>query len=284
MTFAALLFAMAPAAILAAQPVNIAPVFSSNTWRFEVVSIHPTNSADIKPYGLAEAGPTPDGWRMANGSLALAILTAIVPQNGGGALYSSAQVQGMPQWAGTEHYDIDARIPDGDQAQWQDPAAQKTMLRTMLQAMLEERCKLVVHRDTKELPVYALVLKSGGPKFKETDPAAPHPGTPVPGGGSVVPEDDGKTMHFYGVSIASLAPLFSNWTGRPVQDNTGLTGRYDVVIVRPALGGPAAAQDGGPDSRPSISGALDDLGLHLESTKGSVETLVIDHVERPSGN
>lgn len=155
----------------------------------------------------------------------------------------------------------------------------------MLEAMLTDRCKLAVHREVKELAVYALLVRKDGPKFKETAPDSPHPGTPVPGGGTVVTENGGWTMHFYATSMGSLTPLLTNWVGKPVQNKTGLTGRYDFRLQRPALGGEAAQSDGGGSNlRPSISVALEDLGLKLEPTKGEVETLVIDHVERPSEN
>ncbi len=219
---------------------------------------------------------------MRNGTLALAILTAFTPTNGA-AIYTGKQVQGEPEWTLSDRYDIDARISDTDRAEWQKPESQKVMLRAMLQAMFADRCKLAVHREVKELAVYSLVVTKSGPKFKETAPDDPHPGTPVPGGGTVVTEDGGGTMHFYAVSMGSLTPLLTNWVGKPVQDRTGLTGRYDFRLQRPALGGPSAQPAEG-DPRPSIPSALEDLGLKLESGRGSVETLVIDRVERPSDN
>ena len=267
----------------APQPTATAADSSGHTWRFEVVSIRQNKSDDAENYGLAQYGPTPDGWRMSNGSLALAILTAYVPRSGG-AIYTGKQIEGQPEWTLNDRYDIDARIAEADRAEWQNPESQKVMLRAMLQAMLAERCKLAVHRETKELPVYSLVLRKDGPKFKQTDPTAPHPGgLPVPGGGSLITEDDGHTMHFYAVSMASLISLLSNWADRPVQDNTGLTGRYDFQLKRPALGSPSTQPVEG-DSRPSIPSALEELGLRLESTKGPVEIFVVDHVERPSEN
>jgi uncharacterized protein (TIGR03435 family) len=265
-------------------PPSTGPDTSAKTWKFEVVSIRQNKSGEApERYGLAQYGPTPDGWRMRNGTLSLAILTANVPQNGA-AIYTGKQVQGEPEWTSTDRYDIDARISDADRAEWQKPEAQKVMLRAMLQAMLIDRCKLAVHRDLKELAVYSLILSKNGPTFKETIPDQPHPGgTPVPGGGTVVTEDGGHAMHFYAVSLGSLTPLLSNWIGRPVQNSTGLTGRYDFLLQRPALGGESLQADGS-DLRPSIPSALENLGLKLESAKGQVETLVIDHVERPSEN
>jgi bla regulator protein blaR1 len=157
----------------------------------------------------------------------------------------------------------------------------------MLQAMLDDRLKLVVHRSTMQAPVYLLVVGKRGPKFKETNPDELHPGTrPMPGGGTLSreEEDDQMTVHYFGISIAQLARWVLG-TARPVEDKTGLAGRYDVTIQRPAL--QPNAQQGGisaPDLGPSPTSIADQLGLKLEPSKGQVETLVIDHVEPPSPN
>jgi uncharacterized protein (TIGR03435 family) len=264
-------------------PPSTAPVSDVKAQSFEVVSIRQNKSGDApERFGLAQAGPTPDGWRMRNGTMSLVILTAYVPQSGA-AMYTGKQVQGQPEWTLSDKFDIDARISDADRGEWQKPESQKVMLRAMLVAMLTDRCKLVIHREVKELAVYSLELRKDGPKFKETEPDSPHPGTPVPGGGTLVTEDGGHTMHFYATSMGSLTPLLTNWIGKPVQDKTGLTGRYDFRLQRPALGGPSA-RTAASDPRPSIPSALEDLGLKLDSTRGEVETLVIDHVDQPSEN
>jgi bla regulator protein BlaR1 len=161
------------------------------------------------------------------------------------------------------------------------------MMRSMLQAMLEDRLKLVVHRNTKEALVYLLVVGKNGPKFKESNPGELHPGTrPMPGGGTLSRQekDDQMTIHYFGISMAQLPRFVLGDAGRPIQDKTGLTGKYDVTIQRSALqpGGlqGAAASDPGP----SAASIADQLGLKLEPAKGQVEMLVIDHVERPSPN
>jgi uncharacterized protein (TIGR03435 family) len=92
------------------------------------------------------------------------------------------------------------------------------------------------------------------------------------------------TVHYFGISIAQLATWVLG-TGRPVEDKTGLAGRYDVTIQKPAP--QPNAQQGGisaPDLGPSAASIADQLGLKLEPSKGQVETLVIEHVERPSPN
>jgi len=221
----------------------------------------------------------------------LVIMTAYVPQVGGAAVYVQNQVKGYQNWMDTETYDIDARISDADRAEWQKPEPQKVMLQAMLQALLVERCKIVVHREVKEVAVSSLVVAKGGPKFKPTDPTVEHPdGQKLPWGGVLVPTQNG--MSFYGASMASFASILSSFLqanqGRPVQDKTGLTGNYDLVMKLQYRGGsaPTGQQDGTAASDPGsiFDSVLSDLGLKLDSGKGQVETLVIDHMERPSSN
>ena len=226
---------------------------------------------------------------MKNLFLGYLLAIAYVPPTGDAALYSTDQFIGMPAWltGDDDRYDVDAKVDEADLADWQNPAKQPAMLRSMLQAMLEDRLKLVVHRSTMEAPVYLLVVGKRGPKFKETNPGELHPGTrPMPGGGTLSreEEDDQMTVHYFGISIAQLARWVLG-TGRPVVDKTGLTGRYDVTIQRPALQ-PSAQQAGvsAADPSPSAASIADQLGLKLEPSKGQVETLVIDHVEPPSPN
>jgi bla regulator protein blaR1 len=247
---------------------------------FEVVSIRQHKGDDVTPSN----GPTADGYHMTNMSLAVPIVTAYVPQTGNSALYMKNQVKGIPDWM-RDQYDIEAKVSEADLAEWHEPAAQTAMLQAMLQTMLADRLKLVVHRDIKEVPVYSLVVGKNGPKFKEANAAGTHQGVTLPnGGGTIVPEDGGHTVHFYAVSMTSLVSVLSNWAGRPVQDKTGLTGKYDLQIPNPAM--PAASADGSAaaDPQSSVVTSMEDLGLKLVPGKGQVETLVVDHVERPSEN
>jgi uncharacterized protein (TIGR03435 family) len=275
---------MAPAAA-AAVPVTAPATEPAKAYAFEVVSIRQDKSAPSA--GMQSFGPTADGYRMTNMLIGEAIITAYVPQVGGTAFYTSDQVKGLPNWVNTERYDIDARIGDEDRAEWQKPEAQ----RAMLQAMFAERCKLAMHREVKEAEVYSMVVAKGGPKFKETDPTVEHPGgQKQPWGGVIVPAQNG--LSFYGATMTSLASFISALAnpGHPVQDKTGLTGKYDLVMKfpppppPPAPGEPQSAT-AAPDPRGSMAfSVLNDLGLKLEPAKGQVETLVIDHMERPSEN
>jgi bla regulator protein blaR1 len=277
------------------MPANANPAFDAATvipgesgtkqWKFAVVSIRKNNSGGPQHIGVATA----DGYQMKNLFLGYLIRMAYVPQTGGAPFYFADQLIGMPAWltGDDDRYDVYAKVDEADLADWQNPAKQPDMLRSMLQAMLEDRLRLVVHRSTREAPVDLLVVGKRGPKFKETNPDELHSGArPMPGGGTLSREEDEDqmTVHYFGISIAQLA-TFVLGTGRPVEDKTSLTGRYDVTIQRPAL--QRNAQQGGvsaPEPGPSAASIANQLGLKLEPSKGQVETLVIDHVEPPSPN
>ncbi|HWB33671.1 MAG TPA: TIGR03435 family protein [Acidobacteriaceae bacterium] len=245
---------------------------------FEVVSIRREASATL---GHDETRVTPDGWHMERGSLQQVLLTAYVPTTPDAMMYTVSTLAGIPDWVRTEIYDVDAKVPEADLAAWHDPVKQQAMLRGMLQSMLAERCKLVVHRSTKEVAVYSLVVGKGGSRLKAAVPGDPHPGaTPIPGGGEFLPNDGTGTAAFYDAPVHALAVVLSNVAGRPVEDETGLTGRYDMAFRRPHIGAPSPE----PDSAPSIFEVVEGLGLKLVPAKRTVETLVIDHVERPSEN
>jgi len=284
-----------PTAPTTAAASAVSATTPAQTYAFEVVSIRQNKTPrgrEMPPFG-----PTPNGYRMTNMPLILPLLTAYVPQVGNTGSYNHDQVKNYPDWMDRERYDIDARISDEDRAAWQNPTAQKAMLQSMLQAMLVERCKLKVHREVKEATVYSLVLGKGGIKFKETDPAAEHSGgIKLPWGGVMAqlpPSKDapGGTLILYGASTASLATLLSQMSqlGHPIEDNTGLTGKYDITIRMPEYTPPAPNEPNGVESASDhgstmVYSVVESLGLKMVSSKGQVETLVIDHMEHPSEN
>ena len=213
------------------------------------------------------------------------------------------QIDGDPGWFTGELYDVVAKVDQADLADWQKPEMRKTMLRAMLQAMLAERCKVAVHYGSKEAPVYDLVIAKGGPKFKRAktvDTAElrqKHPTGGIMRGTGAMAVHSPKTTQFYAISVATLAnTILSSLADRPVVDKTGLTGYYDLALPSSALQPPPPPPPPPVASQPldappppledeSIFTALPEaLGLRLEPAKGRVETLVIDHVERPSEN
>jgi uncharacterized protein (TIGR03435 family) len=145
----------------------------------------------------------------------------------------------------------------------------------MLRSLLTERFGLKAHRETKDAPVFILTAASGGSKLKESvcvkDSAANACQT-------AEHTDRGSlTGHF--VPISEFASVLESITGRPVLDRTNLTGQYDIDIRwTPGL----AADD---LSAPSLSTTIEEqLGLKLQSGKGPVSILIVEHVERPNEN
>ncbi len=168
----------------------------------------------------------------------------------------------------------------------------------MLQALLADRFKLKIRRETKEMPVYAIVVAKGGPKLEQADiqekdctegPFIVMPGTPNTAchsfiGGQV------RAIHARAVSLADVGAYVENWADRPIVDKTGLDGLYRIETtpwqsMNLTSSPPGAKQDGvDVADLPTIFEVFDKLGLKLESQRGQVETYVIDHVEKPSEN
>ena len=179
------------------------------------------------------------------------------------------QVIGGPNWAVDDRFDIAAKA-EGDIA----PTA--AQVKQMIQALLADRFQLKVHRETKEMPVYNLVVGKNGPKLKESAPDA----RPL-----VRMRDANGMIHLIATSspMQQLANQFSNANGvdRPVLDKTGLTGMYDFELDWSA--GYGAPADGADEI--SIFTALQEqIGLKLEPAKAPMEVLVIDRAEKPSQN
>ena len=206
----------APGRPVTPKPIPAHTASGIKQWKFAVVSIRKNNSGGPRHIGVATA----DGYQMKNLFFWYLIRIAYVPQTSGAASYFTDQVVGTPAWLTSDDdcYDVDAKVDEADLADWQNPAKQPAMLRSMLQAMLEDRLKLVVHRSTREGPVDMLVVGKNGPKFKETNPSELHPGSrPMPGGGTLSreEEEDRTIVHYFGISIAQLTTWVLGTTGRP---------------------------------------------------------------------
>jgi uncharacterized protein (TIGR03435 family) len=186
-------------------------------------------------------------------------------------------VSGGPAWTDDDHYDILASTP-GEARPARD--AQMAMLRTLI----GERFKLTFHREPKELAVYALTIAKNGSKLKAGT-------TPVDTSqdlvGVVFP--DHIRLPGHNASTGQLASFLQRVVlDRPVVDETGLEGRYDFELEwtqdSNQFGGevPKPPQEA---DKPDIFAALqEELGLRLRASRGTVQTLVIDKVERPTAN
>jgi uncharacterized protein (TIGR03435 family) len=230
---------------------------------FDVVSIHPSNpdqrSGGIKPI------PGNHGYTAQNIPIRLTIaLMYKIPLR---------QVEGGPGWLDTERFDIEARA---------DGRHSIDDLHTMYQNLLADRFGLRFHHDIREGNIYALTIDPSGLKLKP----------------NTSPENDkipvlGPPAHTRGIRVPMvyltwlLSQILQN-DGRPVVDQTGLTGNYDFLLsYRPILPPDAPADALPPEDRdlPTLFDALrTQLGLRLTATRGPVDHLVIDHIEKPTPN
>lgn len=208
---------------------------------------------------------------------------------------STSQISGYPDWVSSAVYDIDAKEDETTTAALEKlpPDERVRQVRRMVQALLGERFHLRVSHRTSEIPVYALVVAKGGPKLKPSTAApmgneTPHAGERPRGGGFFRggPGElhcDGATLDFFASGPLSQLP---ETDGRVVINKTGLTGNYEFTLKWTPEGSGPAGQAPPPDnSGPGLFTAIEEqLGLKLVSQKGSVETLVVESVDRPSAN
>jgi uncharacterized protein (TIGR03435 family) len=252
---------------------------------FDVVSIKPNKSDS----GMVRIMGKPDGYSASNVSLKMLIQSA----------YGIREdlISGAPSWADSARFDIDAKVAGSDVDALKKLTPEQRRL--ILQPLLADCFKLKIHTETKQLPVYELVVAKGGSKLKEATPGDTYAngikGPDGVGRGGMMRVGRGQ-LNAQAVPMTSLANMLSQQLHRTVLDKTGLTGKYDIELnwtpdqgPDPMFKGPEGApqrSDSAPDaSGPSIFTALQEqLGLRLQSAKGPVETIVIDHVEMPSEN
>ena len=258
---------------------------------FEVASVKPA-----LPEGLMSVRPFP-GRLTATATLQMLMQHAYAVQ--------AFQIEGGPGWINSDRFEIEAKAGGN---------ATRDQMFLMLQSLLEERYQLRLHREMRELPVYTLVAARGGlklPSPQEGACAEPTPDTPPDwAGGIMAPPQAGRppltrcgavrVMLEAGgartlggkVPMAEFARTLSMVTGRTVIDRTGFGGLFDLQMTflpddrTPAMPPPPPDVAAALESRtPSILSALQEqLGLKLESARGPVEVIVVDHAERPSPN
>ncbi len=269
---------------------------------FEVAAIKPAARQAMRriqgDWGGGPGTPDPGRIRFTDMTLRMLIMRAYGAQ--------SFQVSG-PSWMDSQPFDVIAKVPDG---------ATREDAQMMLQNLLADRFRLKLHQESKEAPIYELVVAKGGHKIKEAAQTAaapaegaggPPPGPPARDKAGLLRTPHGQLgiqamgngrmrMQGAAVTMARLTEILGMALGRPVIDKTGLTGAYDVTLdfspegvglgskgPGPGAGGgnPAEAPRDSNDSGPTIFTALQEkLGLKLESRKGAVHVLVVDSVEK----
>ena len=285
MTLSASLAAAQTAAAQGVAAAASGDVSNGKAAVFDVVSIKPGRRDEPgQHFGF---GPT--GYTAVGVPLSWVIYQAFFVFNTAG----KDPVTGAPDWVSKDIWDIQAKVAPEDLAAYQKDLVSvgvaNPINRQMLQTMLVERCKLVVHRMPVEMPGYALVIARTNTKPTEarSDESRPSEGIPLDVGGFLVPYHRGDTPHIslYGVSMSTLTLYLSQLAGRPVVDRTGLSGKYDFVLNWLSLD---------PDEREGFVSSDDPdrlshwnfgaLGLRVEHIQVPTEHIVIDHIEKPSQN
>lgn len=268
---------------------------------FQAVSIKRNTANWSEPtHHPMGVGLQPTGMNAANASLRLLIQFAYADHASTHSLPLPASVVvGGPEWIGSIRYDIAAQSPSN---------ANPAQSWTALQALLADRFKLKLHRETRELPVYQLAAAMNGvkmPAAKEVDCVSFPPGTPprhVPGkvdcGYVSGPFSEFGASHLRltgsKVRIMDLIKELTVLLDRPVLDKTGFKSEFDLNLIftrdtslmgLPRLGGPRGSTPPTDSSLPSLPAALEQqLGLKLAPAKHPIEVLVIDHAEQPVEN
>ena len=260
-----------------------------NLPKFDVASIRPAATKD----GMREMMLTPDGTTIRGVPVQMLLRAAFGVEDD--------RILGAPSWVKSNRFDIEAKVSPQDAPKLDKLDGENRL--AMLIPLLAERFNLKYHHETRELPMYALVVAKGGPKLTVSK-AEPAP----------TPDDLGKIgsrpkgidkrgwmrmmpghIESQDTTIPMLTHALSPPLGHSVVDKTGLTGRYDYTLqwtpenVPPSMPG----AEGGPESADAENDAVaaslftaiqEQLGLKLESQKGPVDVIVVDHIDRPSPN
>lgn len=258
-------FVLAVSAVAAGNSFAGAQVAVAGTAQsYEIVSIKPhkpgsdSGGMSFLPNGFA--------WRNVN-------MYSLV--QGAYGIIMDSQVMGLPGWARSDSYDIVAITDAATVEKWKKltPKERWVSEQPMMQSILADRCQFKAHQESKELPVYDLVIARGGLKMKEAPP------------GEVSNEEmtAAGRMTVQAMPVDTIVYAFTGSLGRIIVDRTGLKDeKFDFDLKWTPDNEPA---DDSTDAEPSLLTALQEqLGLKIVSSKGPVQVLVIDHMERPSPN
>ena len=276
---------------LTAPPIR-AQSQSSTPPAFEVASVKANHSSDMRQMNFQFL----PGGRLSAKGVPVFLLIAEAYD----VAFQSVRLSGGPPWIRSfdDRYDIDAVAPKGSIPPGLTSKAREKKTRLMLQTLLAERFKLKVISETKELPAYVLVVGKNGPKLQksklEEKDCAEAPPTPNAIPCHEIQGGMGRGIHAKAVDMADVVGFVENWADRPVIDETGLGGLYEIETDGWAPMRPRPARPGGEQTAEDLAMAdptrltlfqvFDKLGLKLEARKAPVETFVIDHVEKPTEN
>ncbi len=236
---------------------------SADQLRWDVISVKP-----MSPDGCKDGE---GGVRFLPNGLSAACAPTVFIVEFAYHLMDPARILGLPKWAtGPEMYTIDARVSGEDAPAF--AKLNRDEKSAMMQSVFAERFGMRAHMETREMPAYALVIAKNGSKLKK--PSGTSAGISQFGGST-------GEVKWANSPLTDLKFLLAKETGRPVVDQTGLTGKYDFTLEYTPADRAATDETG----RPSIFTALEEqLGLKLVPTKQPVEVLVVDSMDKPAEN
>jgi uncharacterized protein (TIGR03435 family) len=253
-----------------AQSTSQSPPQSTQT--FDAASIKPAKTG-VRGYSIR---PLPGRLSTSNTTLGMLVAEAY-------HVYEF-QVSGGPKWINADRYDIEAKAEGESQPT-------EAQLRGMLQELLAYRFRLVVHGETRELPVYALEVGKGGPKFQASPKLEASPAFQASKGTGEAPMFrvfQRRQITAARAPLAYLVEALSFLVGRPVVDKTGLEGKYDYKLEWTPDETQVRSDEAAPQVEgnvPSLASAIQEqMGLRLQSQKAPVEIVVIDRAEKASVN
>jgi uncharacterized protein (TIGR03435 family) len=271
--------------------------------QFEVAAVKPSSESGGGGFKTKDGGggglrPALDHQRFNYTDTLSGLIIRAYSVKGCPPIADCTRILGGPDWLKKDRFSIQAKMPDGTPGYTFDQflEGQASQLQLMLQALLAERFNLKLHRETKQLPVYAMTVGKRGPKLRD---AAEPEIIKFPDGSlrknrsllwtpALEPNGERSDRNVQMIvrdrSLQDLADTLSMFMGRPVLNRTGLQGTFDITMEYEkdpdAANGPGAALTG-----PAMFTAFrEQLGIKFEATRGPVEILVIDHAEKPSEN
>jgi len=275
---------------VSAQTTQTSPAAASNVIdrdTFEVASIRPVDPQTLPGGGLQTIGPCRGGFELTSGRITITAATVYRLVAAAYGIYCPAAsnlglISGGPDWVQKETFNIQATLPQGTPSytfqQLQNDDAPK--LQVMLRNLLADRFHLILHRTPKDTPIYNVYfVKEGRVKLSADQTKPSQPANPMASPLEVGNDPVAGTVRVRGnaIPIRVLINAGQGREGRFVIDKTGLIGLYDI---QPSIIDVGPLQPG-VSSWPQIMGYL---GFKLESTRGPVESIVIDRIEKPTEN
>jgi uncharacterized protein (TIGR03435 family) len=259
---------------------------------YDVVSVKPMHPERILFMGVQE---TPDG---INGEIVTVTMLVQSAYGAAGVPSTDDSVRGLPDWAKSDYFSVQAKMSADQVATFAKlrKAEQRACRQAMMQSLLADRFQLKVHREIKQVPDYELVVAKGGPKMTEgngngLDVPNGRDGKPITGSflrvGSAKGGMEVQVRAYSMEQVANFLTQSHVGVDHRVVDKTQLTGKYSFTLdFSPAQGvGPAGEAAPSDVSQPSIFTALQEqLGLKLQPGTGTIDVVVVDHVERPAAN